>query len=284
MNETIWQDLEKLTRLALVEDLDERGDITSDAIFSENDQAGAVIVAKQTGVFCGERVPEIVLQQVDPLVTQLQFAHDGDPVNEGMVLVEMKGAVRSLMAAERTMLNFMGRFSGIATRAAHLASLAQGSDLTLLDTRKTLPGYRRLDKYAVRMGGMQNHRSGLFDQYLIKDNHVDAVGGVTAALQRVRQHQSDNGLNQALIEIEVRSLEEYRVALSQRPDIIMLDHFTPDMIRDAVAIDHNGVRLEYSGNVTPDQIGPLADTGVDRVSLGEVTHSVRAFDLSMRIL
>jgi nicotinate-nucleotide pyrophosphorylase (carboxylating) len=203
-------------------------------------------------------------------------------VEQGVVVLRLSGPVQQILSGERTLLNFMGRLSGIATSADYHLAAKQAALPLLLDTRKTTPGYRLLEKYAVRTGGMQNHRMGLYDQYTIKDNHIAAAGSVTQALELVFEHRQQLGENLP-VEIEVCSLEQFREAAELSPDIIMLDHFDADMIRAVREIPHPGIQLELSGNVTAERISELVDSGIKFVSIGAVTHSAPTFDFSMRI-
>ncbi len=281
MEERILASARHLIDLALAEDLDTAGDITSRAIFT-NEEAAAKVVTKQTGVIAGLFIAKLVYDALGSEVQSEELAKDGDRVKQGVTILRLKGPVQQILAGERTLLNFLGRLSGIATSAdLHLAE-QPGELPLLLDTRKTTPGYRLLEKYAVRTGGMQNHRMGLYDQYMIKDNHIAAAGSVTRALELVFEHRQQLG-EDLPVEIEVCSLEQFSEAVQLSPDIIMLDHFDTDMIHAVREIPHSGIQLELSGNITADRISELVDSGIKFVSIGAVTHSAPTFDFSMRI-
>ncbi|MBC8478470.1 carboxylating nicotinate-nucleotide diphosphorylase, partial [bacterium] len=250
--------------------------------FQENQLHTARIVAKQAGVIAGLFISRLVYEALGGNTQIEELASDGDQVKQGETVLKLTGPVRELLAGERILLNFLGRLSGIATSAAlHLAEQV-GELPILLDTRKTTPGYRLLEKYAVRVGGMQNHRLGLYDQYMIKDNHIAAAGGVRPALELVFKHRQKL-CEDIPVEIEVTDLDQFREAVAMNPDIIMLDHFDDEMIREVGAIPHNSIQLELSGNITADRIGKLGASGIKFISIGAVTHSAPAFDFSMQI-
>jgi nicotinate-nucleotide pyrophosphorylase (carboxylating) len=281
MEEQMLASARHLIELALAEDLDTRGDITSKAIF-QNEQANASVVTKQKGVIAGLFLSKLVYDALGGEVHSEELITDGNQVEQGVVILRLTGPVQQILAGERTLLNFLGQLSGIATSAnIHLAAIP-GELPLLLDTRKTTPGYRLLEKYAVRTGGMQNHRMGLYDQYMIKDNHIAAAGSVTRALELVFKHRQQLG-EDLPVEIEVCSLEQFREAAQLSPDIIMLDHFDADMIRAVREIPHPGIQLELSGNITADRLGELEGSGIKFVSIGAVTHSAPTFDFSMRV-
>ena len=281
MEEQMLASARHLIELALAEDLDTRGDITSKAIF-QNEQANASVVTKQKGVIAGLFLSKLVYDALGGEVHSEDLITDGNQVEQGVVILRLTGPVQQILAGERTLLNFLGQLSGIATSAnIHLAAIP-GELPLLLDTRKTTPGYRLLEKYAVRTGGMQNHRMGLYDQYMIKDNHIAAAGSVTRALELVFKHRQQLG-EDLPVEIEVCSLEQFREAAQLSPDIIMLDHFDADMIRAVREIPHPGIQLELSGNITADRLGELEGSGIKFVSIGAVTHSAPTFDFSMRV-
>jgi nicotinate-nucleotide pyrophosphorylase (carboxylating) len=204
---------------------------------------------------------------------------DGDPVTVGQVIATVGGPGRALLAGERVALNFLQRMSGIASLAGSFVTAVQGTRAVILDTRKTAPGLRLLDKWAVRLGGAQNHRSGLYDMVLIKDNHIAAVGGITQAVQRVRARDR----RKRAIEVEVKYLAELQEALELKVDRIMLDNMSLDQMREAVRLTDGHVPLEASGNVTLENVAAVAATGVDYISVGALTHSVRALDISLKL-
>lgn len=267
--------------MALAEDLGERGDVTSIATIPVDQQAVARITAKSPGVIAGLPLVNAVFRQVDPQVLIQLHVEDGAHVVPKVVVAELSGSTRSLLTGERTVLNFLQRLSGIATLTAQFVAAVYGTQARILDTRKTTPGWRSLEKYAVRMGGAVNHRLGLYDMVMIKDNHIDAAGGITQAVAAVRASSLADGL---AIEVEVRTLHELREALSLNVDRIMLDNMDEAMMREAVAITAGKTPLEASGNMSLGRVRAVAETGVDYISVGALTHSAPALDLSMKIV
>jgi quinolinate synthase len=276
-----------LIDLALAEDIGP-GDATSQATLPAESVAVAHIRAKAPGIIAGLPVAEAVFRRVDAAVQFVPRAADGQEVAPGEVVADLAGPARSLLAAERTALNFLQHLSGIATHTRRFVDAVACTRADILDTRKTLPGYRALDKYAVRMGGGVNHRMSLFDMILIKDNHVDAAGGITTAVARARSSHPD-----LPVEVEVRTLDELSQALALEPavDRIMLDNMSLETMRqavamaDAIAACRGGrPRLEASGNVTLERAESIAATGVDLLSVGSITHSAPALDLSMKVV
>jgi quinolinate synthase len=263
--------------LAIREDIG-LGDATSEAVLPAGQRLLGQIVSKAAGVIAGLPVVEAVFRAVDPAVRFVALVAEGQEVVPGEPVAEVRGKARSLLSAERTALNFLQRMSGIATLTRRYVDAVSATEAAILDTRKTAPGLRLLDKYAVRMGGGQNHRAGLYDMILIKDNHVEAAGGILPAIQRARSAYPD-----LPIEVEVKSLEELREALSAEPalDRIMLDNMDLKTMRQAVALAAGRVPLEASGGVTLETVAEIAGTGVDCISVGALTHSVRALDLSL---
>ncbi len=274
----LWAALQPLLELAIAEDIGP-GDVTSEAILPPDQTLRAQLVAKKPGVVAGLPVAAAVFWRVDPTVRFTPHIRDGDPVAPGDVLAEVEGPARSLLAAERTALNFLQRLSGIATLTRRFVDAVAGNRAVILDTRKTHPGYRLLEKYAVRMGGGQNHRMGLYDMVLIKDNHIAAAGSITAAVQRARA-----AYPHLPVEVEVQSLDQLREALELPVDRIMLDNFDLESIRTAVRIAAGRVPLEVSGGVSLERVAELAATGVDYISVGALTHSAPALDISMEVV
>ena len=272
---------ETLVKLALQEDLGALGDVTSLATLAPNVMIHGQIVAKAAGVIAGLPLVEMVYHKVDPDVRIEFCAQDGTRVEPGTRVGELVGAGRSILTGERVALNFLQQLSGVATLTAHFVQAVAGTKAVILDTRKTIPGWRSLEKYAVRMGGGHNHRMGLYDMVMIKDNHIDAAGGITQAVAAVRSNAESQGLE---IEVEVRSLDELREALILQVDRILLDNMSENQMREAVAITAGRVPLEASGNMSLERAAAVAATGVDYVSVGALTHSAPALDLSMRIL
>ncbi len=277
--ETLLTAAKPLIELAIAEDIGP-GDATSEAILKADETLHACLTAKAVGVIAGLPVMAEVFRQVDPAITLTAHVEEGQDVVPGEIIAEVAGPGPSLLAAERIALNFLQRISGIATLTRKFVNAIALTDATLLDTRKTLPGYRVLDKYAVRMGGGANHRMALFDMMMVKDNHVDAAGSIEKAVAQARARHPN-----LPIEVEVRTLDELRTALAITPplDRIMLDNMDLATMREAVAMADGRVPLEASGNVTLARIADIAATGVDYISVGALTHSVKALDISMTI-
>jgi nicotinate-nucleotide pyrophosphorylase (carboxylating) len=279
-----------LLRLSLAEDVDPAGtwqpgdgppaagDVTSAATLDAADRLEGRLLAREAGVVAGLPLARALFAMVDAQLQLECIAQEGDRVEAGQVVATVAGPGRALLTAERPALNLLGRLSGIATLTRRFVDAVAHTDATILDTRKTLPGARRPNKYAVRQGGGTNHRLGLFDMVLVKDNHIDGAGGITAALRRVRDEYGD----QYPIEVEVKTLEELDEALAAGPDVILLDNMDPPTLRAAVERTDGRVPLEASGTVTLDTVAAVAETGVDRISVGALTHSAASLDLSVR--
>lgn len=262
--------------LALAEDIGS-GDITS-LLVPEDAQGRARIISRESAVICGTEWVDEVFRQVDA-ETELEWhVRDGERVQPDQLLLRVSGAARSLLTGERAALNFLQTLSGTATKAAAYAEMVKGSGVQLLDTRKTLPGLRSGQKYAVSCGGCFNHRHGLFDAFLIKENHIAAAGGIDLAVAEARRIAPE-----APVEVEVESLVQLDKALAAGADIVMLDNFKIEDLYTAVKTNAGRAKLEVSGNVNHETIGPLAATGVDYISIGDLTKSVQAVDLSMRM-
>lgn len=265
-----------IIKAALNEDIG-AGDVTV-ASMRIDGPAEAEIVCKEQGFASGIPVAARVFELLDPELEIKTFKSDGEAIGPGDVLLHIRGRGASILSAERTALNFMGRMSGIASLAARYVAAVEGTGCRIYDTRKTAPNLRVLDKYAVTCGGASNHRRGLDDMILIKENHIRWVGGIDKALDTAVSYAKEQGLK---IEIEVTNLDEYRRALAYPVDMIMLDHFTPQQLREATAIDHRDILLEASGNITLDKVAEIAACGVDVISIGALTHSVKCLDLSL---
>ncbi|RAU16681.1 carboxylating nicotinate-nucleotide diphosphorylase [Nitrincola tibetensis] len=262
---------------ALREDIGS-GDITAELI-PAGDQALARIITREDMVVCGVAWVNEVFRQVDEALQVEWQVNDGDQVAAGSTLFEVKGSARALLTAERTALNFLQTLSGTATLSHSYAKRVEGTDVTLLDTRKTLPGLRLAQKYAVACGGCANHRIGLYDAFLIKENHIHACGGVTQAIQTARLNHPGKP-----VEVEVETFAQLTEALSAQADIIMLDNFSVDDMKKAVQLTSGRAKLEASGNITDDTLLQFAQTGVDYISIGALTKHCRAIDLSMRFI
>jgi len=263
---------------ALSEDLGS-GDVTSEATIRPESVSIAVMLAKQDMVLAGLDVSRGVFHVLDPDIQFTAFVKDGDNVNAGTEIAKLSGNTRALLAGERIALNLLQHLSGIATLTAQYVEKVKGTKAQVLDTRKTLPGLRALEKYAVRTGGGKNHRMGLHDMVLIKDNHIRATGSIRRAIELVRLKVPDT----MKIEVETKSLDEVGEALTAGVDIIMLDNMTIDMMREAVKRIAGRALVEASGNVTLETIRQIAETGVDFISSGSLTHSAPAVDISMKI-
>lgn len=270
---------EKLIRLALEEDIGP-GDITTDALIDKDRVARGVIFAKESLVLAGLQVVQEVFITLDPAMSFDTTFQDGDQVESGDEILTVRGKLRALLTGERTALNFLQRLSGIATLTRQYVSQVAGSSVQLTDTRKTLPGWRRLEKYAVKIGGAHNHRFGLYDGILIKDNHIVACGGISEAIAKVRSNQP----HLLRIEVEVSDLNQVKEALENGVDVIMLDNMGTDEIREAVRLVGGKALVEISGGITLETLAEVANTGVDIISIGALTHSARAVDISMRVV
>ncbi|HYC93086.1 MAG TPA: carboxylating nicotinate-nucleotide diphosphorylase [Thermoanaerobaculia bacterium] len=266
---------EDIVRAAFAEDLP---DITSESIFAPEDRGSARFLVKGEGVLAGLAVVETVFRLLDPAAEVVLKGKDGDRVRPGDIVAEVSASVIALLSGERTALNLMQRASGIATMTRRFVDAVAGTKAKIHDTRKTAPGLRMLDKYAVVAGGGENHRIGLHDMFLIKNNHIDRAGSITAAVERIRARNMPQK-----IMIEVRDMRELDEALALAPDFILLDNMSPDQLREAVRHTNGRVPLEASGGINLDTVRAVAETGVDRISVGALTHSVTALDISMRI-
>lgn len=285
-NGELGEEFGRLLNYTLKEDLGELGDITSDAIFSPSRETRAVIISRQAGVLSGlDCAIETFRSCAGQGAVQLRAeSRDGDILQEDQNVLQISGPARSLLRAERIALNFLGFFSGIAGTVRDHCNALEGSSTRILDTRKTLPGYRRLSKAAVADGGGFNHRMGLYDMVMIKDNHADAAGGLAEAVNRVHELWGDR----FKIEVECRNLEQVALALTLDVDVIMLDNMSSEDCREAVRIreqqGRSEVAYEASGDFTPAKIKEYADLGLDFISVGALTHSVRNHNFSMRII
>jgi nicotinate-nucleotide pyrophosphorylase (carboxylating) len=271
-------DISDYIKRALEEDIG-TGDVTTDTIVPADASLRGRIIAKQDGVVAGLDVAKHVMRVLNERVTFDANVADGSRVTRGTVLAHVEGSARALLTGERTALNFLGRMSGIATLTRRFVDAVSSTKAVILDTRKTAPGLRITDKLAVRLGGGQNHRTGLFDMVLIKDNHIDFAGSITVAVERVRASET-----KLEIEVETRSLDNVREALALGVERILLDNMSPEMMREAVAICEGKAKLEASGNVTLDNVLEVAGSGVDYISVGALTHSATAFDVSLEFV
>ncbi|MEH8263939.1 MULTISPECIES: carboxylating nicotinate-nucleotide diphosphorylase [Aeromonas] len=282
------QDVSRAVRAALLEDLgdalttldqpDASADITAQLIPADR-MASARVITREAGVFCGQPWVDEVFVQLGGDVKVEWKVQDGEVLSPNQELFRLHGPARRLLTGERNALNFVQTLSGVATLTARYVAELEGTDCRLLDTRKTIPGLRTAQKYAVTCGGGKNHRIGLYDAYLIKENHILACGGIAEAISEARRLNPGKP-----VEVEVESLAELEQALAANADIVMLDNFDVAMMREAVAINQGRAKLEVSGNVTLDTLAEFAATGVDFISVGALTKHVRALDLSMRFI
>lgn len=254
-------------------------DVSADYLIPEDQRNDAYFVAKADGVLCGLDVALRTFRLFDDTFTAKVYKKDGDKIQKGDLIAEFSGKTVLLLKGERTALNLLQHMSGIATATARAVELVKGTNAQITDTRKTLPGLRALQKYAVVCGGGKNHRFNLSDGAMLKDNHIDASGGIESAVETLRGKLG----HMVKIEVETRDLDEVRQALKAGADIIMLDNMTNDMMREAVKIIDGKAKTEASGGITLDTISEVAKTGVDIISLGALTHSVQAFDISMKM-
>ena len=271
-------DLAQCIRRALDEDIG-AGDVTTDSIVPENASLRGRIIAKQNGVVAGLQIAAAVWRELDDRITFTPQVADGSKVESKTVVAEVVGPARALLTGERTALNFLGRMSGIATLTRQFVDAVAGTRAVILDTRKTAPGLRLTDKLAVRIGGGQNHRTGLFDMVLIKDNHIDFAGSITAAVTIVRESGA-----KLEIEVEARTLEHVREALALEVERILFDNMSLEVMREAVRISAGSAKLEASGNVSLENVLEVARTGVDYISVGALTHSPKVFDVSLEFV
>lgn len=273
--------IKHLIHLALSEDVGKR-DLTSEAVIENRLSGKAIIVAKQEGIIAGLPVAKMVFQMVNPRIIFNQLKQDGERIKKGEKVASIQGKVKTILAAERTALNFLQRLSGIATLTTKYVEKIKGTRTRILDTRKTTPGLRVLEKYAVKAGGGENHRMGLFDMILIKENHIKAAGGISDAIKRARSKYP-----RQKIEVEVRSLSELREAIESKPDWIMLDNMKIQQMKKAVKMIRStgpNIKIEASGGINLRNVRKIALTGVDFISVGALTHSAPALDLSLILI
>ncbi len=276
---TMKLNMDRYLLLALEEDITSE-DVSANAVMNRPCLGEVELICKQSGVLAGLQVFSRVFELLDERFTMESFCADGDRVEPGQRLALLRGDIRALLSGERTALNFLQRMSGIATHTAELVSLLQGSGITLLDTRKTTPNLRIVEKYAVTVGGGTNHRYNLSDGVMLKDNHIGAAGGIKPAVARARAYAPFV----RKIEVETETLEQVREAVEAGADIIMLDNMDPETMKEAVALIAGRAQTECSGNVTAEKIAQLRDIGVDYISSGALTHSSPILDLSLKHL
>lgn len=274
--DSLLPSIKEEVRRALAEDIGS-GDITAALIPAER-QAQAAIISREPAILCGTAWADEVFRQVDPLIQVTWLARDGDQLQANQPFCQLSGPARGLLSGERCALNYIQTLSATATRSRHFANLVEGTQVKLLDTRKTLPGLRLAQKYAVTCGGCHNHRIGLFDAFLIKENHIAACGGIQSAVGQAKVLAPGKP-----VEVEVENLEELRQAIEAGADIIMLDELSEGDMRTAVAMTAGRAKLEASGGINETTLRAVAETGVDYISIGSLTKDIKAVDLSMRL-
>ena len=273
--------IQSIVRTALQEDIGD-GDHSSLACIPAETTGVAKLLVKDNGILAGVDLARIICETYDPELEFEELLHDGDRVTHGQIAFYIRGKAQSILAVERTLLNFMQRMSGIATVTNELVSMLSGTNTRLLDTRKTTPGIRYMEKWAVRIGGGVNHRFALYDMIMLKDNHVDFSGGIRPAIERVRNYLNETGKD-LKVEIEVRNFSELEEVLTHgHVDRIMLDNFTPEDLKEAVQRIDGRYETEASGGITRDTLRTYAESGVDYISVGALTHSFKSLDLSLK--
>ncbi len=277
----ITDNIKHLIQMTLAEDIGD-GDHSSMSCIPIEVQGEMKLLVKQDGILCGVDVAREVLRQVDDTIRMEQFMQDGDAIRKGDIVFKLHGSAQKMLTAERTVLNFMQRMSGIATTTHEYVEMVKDTSVTLLDTRKTTPNMRIFEKYAVEVGGAQNHRFGLFDMMMLKDNHIDFAGGIEKAIDAAVVYQKAHGLN-LKIEVETRSLEDVqRVLAHGGAHRIMFDNFTPAQVREGVQLVNHRMETEASGGITDATLHDYAATGVDYISIGAFTHHIASLDLSLK--
>ena len=271
--------LTKLIELALEEDIGD-GDITTSSIVPENQNSIGHVIAKQNGVLAGIDVFEKVFKYVDTSISVVRLKNNGDLLKQGDRVVEIEGKTSTILKSERTALNFLGHLSGIATEAGKYAEEIENTKTKILDTRKTKPGMRKLEKMAVKLGGGENHRAGLYDMILIKENHIESAGSIEKAIEKAIEYRKGKRID-VKIEVEIKNLNEVKIVSGFPVDFIMLDNFDLESMKKAVDFIGGRIKLEASGNVSLNNVKKIAQTGVDFISVGAMTHSAKNFDFSL---
>ncbi|WP_042345636.1 carboxylating nicotinate-nucleotide diphosphorylase [Bacillus massiliigorillae] len=271
--------LKEMLQAFFIEDIGER-DVTSSSLFTGVEKGQFMFIAKQNGIFCGQDVIETGFKMVDESVEITMYVHDGDVITEGEKLADIKGNIAALLMGERVILNLVQRMSAIATEAQRAARILEGTVTQPCDTRKTTPGLRMLEKYAVHCGGVSNHRYGLYDGVMIKDNHIDFLGSITKAVQLAKAKTG----HMMKVEVETSTKEQVIEAVEAGADVIMFDNCTPEQVRELVKLVPSSIITEASGGITLENLHTYRDTGVNYISLGCLTHSVKALDISAKVL
>jgi nicotinate-nucleotide pyrophosphorylase (carboxylating) len=273
------REMNRIVSWTLEEDLGDMGDVTSKSTIDISVGMNAEFIVKSSGMIAGMHVAKLAFAYIDPKTSFMQLVSDGDEVEPGMRIATVSGNARAVLAAERTALNFLQHLSGVATETAKYVKALTDFDTELLDTRKTTPGLRHLEKYATMIGGAKNHRFGLYDQVLIKDNHIKAAGGIVAAVRKARSFYPN-----LKVEVEVETMEQLEEALLAQPDIIMLDNMKPVLLKKAVSMIGEGILTEASGGVTLSNLATVAATGVNFISTSAITQAAKPLDISMEVL
>lgn len=269
--------IEPIVQNALAEDLGRRGDITSIATIPQDQLATLKIISREIGIMAGINLAQLAFSLIDPTIEFTAHLQDGDPITQGTVLATVHGTAQSLLTAERTALNFMTHLSGIATEVARIKAMVADHPVEITCTRKTLPGLRVLQKYAVRVGGGRNHRMGLDDAILIKDNHIAIAGSITKAIQDAKKFAG----HLIPIEVEVDTIEQLKLALSEGVNLVLLDNMSLAELREAVALCQGKCQTEASGGISPETVQAVAETGVNFIAMGWLTHSVKSLDIGL---
>ncbi len=277
----ITESTRETIKRALTEDI-KTGDITSLAIIPGDKTASAEFLVKQEGILAGFEVAETCFKEYDPGISFIKYYNDGDKVLQGTIAAVVEGRAQSILTVERTALNFLQRMSGIATMTHQFSEIIKHTKARLIDTRKTVPGLRELDKLAVKLGGAENHRIGLYDMFLIKDNHIEVAGSITKAVGSCKAWRNKNNPD-LKIEVETKNINEVNEALACGVDVIMLDNFKTELMTEAVNLINGRCKVEASGMVNIGTIKAIAETGVDYISVGALTHSVKALDISLDV-
>ncbi len=267
---------------ALKEDISS-GDVTTGAIINSDIKAVGKFLVKDIGIIAGLEIVERVFKLYDQEISFTKYSDDGKEVNKGDIVAEVYGRASTILTCERTALNIFQRMSGIATASNKYSQMIKHTKAKILDTRKTVPGLRMLDKLAVKIGGADNHRFGLYDMFLIKDNHLEVAGSITKAIKDCKDFNKKNNQN-LKIEVEVTNLDQLKEALLNEVDIIMLDNFSVELLKEAVKITNGKCKLEASGGINYETVKQIAETGVDYISVGAITHSVKALDISLEVI
>ncbi len=274
--------IEQIIKLALEEDI-QNGDVTTSAIISEKILGIGNFLCKEDGIVAGLSIVEKVFKIVDTSLRFIKIVDDGNKIYSGNIIAKVEGKVSSILIAERTVLNFLQRMSGIATSANKFSEKVKHTKTKIIDSRKTVPGLRLLDKMAVKIGGCENHRFGLYDMFLIKDNHIEIAGSISKAIELCEEDKKKNNLD-LKIEVETKNLDEVKEALTCNVDIIMLDNFSIEEMKKAVQLINGKKLIEASGGITLENVAQVAETSVDYISVGALTHSVKALDISLEVV